>query len=76
MLPSSCSIKTVTAWIDDAPLLILLVALAASLFGREAAQGEIVAQLQGRMSPEPASKFLGLLCPLVGCAKLNVEETT
>ena len=38
-----------------APLLILLVALAGMFFGPEAARGEIVAQLQGRIGPEAAS---------------------
>jgi membrane protein len=47
-----------------APLLILLVALAGSFFGREAAQGEIVAQLQGRMSPEAASVVQEVLLSL------------
>lgn len=38
-----------------APLLILLVALSGMVFGPEAARGEIVAQLQGRIGPEAAS---------------------
>jgi len=52
-----------------APLLILLVALAGMFFGREAAQGEIMAQLQGRIGPEAASVVQDILRGLSGPAR-------
>ncbi|MBK5256306.1 MAG: YihY/virulence factor BrkB family protein [Vicinamibacteria bacterium] len=52
-----------------APLLILLVALAGMFFGREAAQGEIMAQLQGRIGPEAASAVQNVLKSLNGPAQ-------
>ena len=38
-----------------APLLILMIAVAGVVYGQDAAQGEIVAQLQGRIGPEAAA---------------------
>ena len=52
-----------------APLLILLVAVAGLFFGREAAQGEIVAHLQGRIGPEAASVVQNVLKGLNGPGK-------
>ncbi len=44
-----------------APLLVLVIAIAGMVFGQEAAQGAIVAQLQGIMGEEGASAVQGLL---------------
>ncbi len=44
-----------------APLLILVIAVAGLVFGRDAAQGEIVAQLQGRIGFEAAAVVQDLL---------------
>lgn len=44
-----------------APLLIVVIAVAGMVFGREAAQGEIVAQLRGVMGEEGAVAVEGLL---------------
>ncbi len=44
-----------------APLLILIIAGAGLVFGEDAAQGEIVAQLQGRIGPEAAAVVQDLL---------------
>lgn len=44
-----------------APLFILLIALAGFIFGPDAAQGEIVAQLQGRIGPEAAAVVQSLI---------------
>jgi len=44
-----------------APLLILLIALAGYVFGEDAAQGEIVAQLQGRIGLEGAEVVQSLI---------------
>ncbi len=44
-----------------APLLIIVIAIAGMVFGQEAAQGEIVAQLRGIMGEEGAVAVEGLL---------------
>ena len=44
-----------------APLLIIVIAVAGMVFGQEAAQGEIVAQLRGIMGAEGAAMVEGLL---------------
>lgn len=44
-----------------APLLIIVIAVAGMVFGQEAAQGEIVAQLRGIMSEEGAVAVEGML---------------
>ena len=44
-----------------APLLIIVIAVAGMLFGQEAAQGEIVAQLRGIMGEEGAVAVEGIL---------------
>lgn len=44
-----------------APLLIIVIALAGMVFGQEAAQGEIVAQLRGIMGGEGAAAVEGML---------------
>ena len=44
-----------------APLLIIVIAVAGMVFGQEAAQGEIVAQLRGLMGEEGAVAVEGLL---------------
>ena len=44
-----------------APLLILLIAVGGLVFGEDAAQGEIVAQLQGRIGPDAAGVVQDLI---------------
>jgi membrane protein len=44
-----------------APLLILVIAVAGLVFGRDAAQGEIAVQLQGRIGPEAAAVVQDLI---------------
>ena len=44
-----------------APLLVLIIAIAGMVFGQEAAQGAIIAQLQGIMGEEGATAVQGLL---------------
>ena len=44
-----------------APLLVIVIAVAGALFGREAVQGEIVAQLQGLIGREGAIAVQGLV---------------
>ncbi len=44
-----------------APLLVIVIAVAGMVFGQEAAQGEIVAQLQGVMGEEGAVAVEGML---------------
>lgn len=44
-----------------APLLVLIIAIAGMVFGQEAAQGAIIAQLQGIMGKEGATAVQGLL---------------
>jgi len=44
-----------------APLLLIVISIAGMVFGREAAQGEIVAQLQGLMGEDGAHAVQGLL---------------
>ena len=44
-----------------APLLIIVIALAGAVFGREAVQGQIVAQLSGLMGEHSASLIQGLV---------------
>ena len=44
-----------------APLLVIVIAVAGMVFGREAAQGEIVAQLHGIMGEEGAAAVEGML---------------
>jgi membrane protein len=44
-----------------APLLVIVIAVAGLFFGREAAQGEVVAQMQGLIGPEGAIAVQGLL---------------
>ena len=44
-----------------APMLIIVIAIAGFFFGQEAAQGEIVAQLQGLLGEEGAVAIQGLL---------------
>ena len=44
-----------------APLLILMIALAGVVFGQDAAQGEIVTQLQGRIGSEAAAVVQDLI---------------
>jgi membrane protein len=44
-----------------APLLVLIIAIAGMVFGQDAAQGAIVAQLQGIMGKEGATAVQGLL---------------
>ncbi len=44
-----------------APLLIIVIAMAGAVFGREAVQGQIVAQLSGLMGEQGASLIQGLL---------------
>ena len=44
-----------------APLLVLIIAIAGTVFGQDAAQGAIIAQLQGIMGKEGATAVQGLL---------------
>lgn len=44
-----------------APLLVLIIAIAGMVFGQDAAQGAIIAQLQGIMGEEGATAVKGLL---------------
>jgi membrane protein len=44
-----------------APLLLIVIAVAGMVFGREAVQGEVVAQLGGLLGPEGATAVEGLL---------------
>ncbi len=44
-----------------APLLVLIIAIAGMVFGQDAAQGAIIAQLQGIMGQEGATAVQGLL---------------
>jgi membrane protein len=44
-----------------APLLVMVIAIASIIFGREAAQGHIIGQLQGLVGPEGASAIEGLI---------------
>src|SRR5678816_3985223 len=44
-----------------APLLLIVISIAGMVFGREAAQGESVAQLQGLMGEDGAHAVQGLL---------------
>ena len=44
-----------------APLLVLIIAIAGLIFGQDAAQGAIIAQLQGIMGKEGATAVQGLL---------------
>jgi len=44
-----------------APLLVLIIAIAGTVFGQDAAQGAIIAQLQGIMGKEGAAAVQGLL---------------
>ena len=44
-----------------APLLVIVIAIAGALFGREAVQGEIVAQLTGLIGREGAIAVQGLV---------------
>ena len=44
-----------------APLLLIVISIAGMVFGREAAQGEIVAQLQGLIGEDGAHAVQGLL---------------
>ena len=44
-----------------APLLILMIAVGGAVYGQDAARGEIVAQLQGRIGPEAAALVQDLL---------------
>jgi membrane protein len=44
-----------------APLLVLIIAIAGMVFGQDAAQGAIIAQLQGIMGKEGATAVQGLL---------------
>jgi membrane protein len=44
-----------------APLLVLIIAIAGMIFGQDAAQGAIIAQLQGIMGEEGATAVQGLL---------------
>jgi membrane protein len=44
-----------------APLLVIVIAIAGMVFGQDAAQGAIIAQLQGIMGPEGATAVQGLL---------------
>ena len=44
-----------------APLLVLIIAIAGMVFGQDAAQGAIIAQLQGIMGEEGAAAVQGLL---------------
>jgi membrane protein len=44
-----------------APLLVLIIAIAGMVFGQDAAQGAIIAQLQGIMGEEGATAVQGLL---------------
>jgi YihY family inner membrane protein len=44
-----------------APLLVLIIAIAGLIFGQDAAQGAIIAQLQGIMGKEGATAIQGLL---------------
>ena len=69
-----------------APLLLIVVGLAGLFFGREAAQGAIVAQLSGLMGPHTADFFQsilanasdktsGVLATIAGVATLIVTAT-
>ena len=46
-----------------APLLLIVISIAGMVFGREAAQGEIVAQLQGLMGEDGAHAVQGVWWP-------------
>jgi len=70
-----------------APLLVIVIAVAGAVFGREAVQGEIVAQLSGLIGQEGASlvqslvaassdKDKGLVASLVSTGVLLVGATT
>jgi membrane protein len=70
-----------------APLLLIVIAIAGLVFGQDAAQGEIVAQLRGLMGEEAAKAIEGLLASvnkpsegilsaLVGVAVLLIGATT
>jgi membrane protein len=70
-----------------APLLILVVAMAGAVFGREAVQGQIVAQLSGLMGQESASVIQtvlasasdtdkGLVAGLISIVVLIIGATT
>src|SRR5206468_5588204 len=43
------------------PSLIIMIAIAGVLFGKEAAQGQILAQIQGVAGPEVAGAIRGML---------------
>ncbi|HYF16968.1 MAG TPA: YihY/virulence factor BrkB family protein [Ramlibacter sp.] len=95
--------KAGRAWLDDdaasmgaisyytvfslAPLLVIVVALAGSMFGREAVQGRLSAQLSGLVGPEGAGLLeklvaaasdtdRGLVAALVGLALLLAGATS
>jgi membrane protein len=70
-----------------APLLVIVIAVAGAVFGREAVQGQIVAQLSGLIGSEGASlvqslvaaasdKDKGLIASLISTAVLVVGATT
>src|ERR1700752_3518385 len=44
-----------------APLLVIVIAVAGFVFGREAVQGELFAQLQGMIGTESAATIQGLI---------------
>src|SRR6218665_1443903 len=44
-----------------APLLVIVIAIAGAIFGREAVQGEIVAQLQGLVGRDGALAVQGMI---------------
>src|SRR3569623_1534142 len=44
-----------------APLLVIVIAMAGAIFGREAVQGMIVAQLSGLIGPQGASMVQGVV---------------
>jgi len=51
-----------------APLLVIVVAIAGAVFGREAVQGVIVSELSGLMGSQGASMVQGLLASARGYA--------
>ncbi|MEJ8835367.1 YihY/virulence factor BrkB family protein [Ramlibacter sp. AN1133] len=70
-----------------APLLVIVIAVAGAVFGREAVQGQITAQLQGLIGPDGASlvqslvaaasdKDKGLVASLISTVILMVGATT
>ncbi|MDR6534675.1 YihY/virulence factor BrkB family protein [Variovorax soli] len=70
-----------------APLLVIVIAIAGALFGREAAQGRIVAQISGLVGPEGATAVeamlrsvsepdKGLVAGLVSAVVLLIGATT